>query len=138
MPVILETTYAAALVTYRSIPPAMVIVTGFLHYVDRDCQSFSVQLRQHIDGGKREDGFTILAETKTSAAWADFEARAPRSNGSVSFSAKLLSFSQGVARVVPGNVTFVNAVTESDSTDTQQIREIKQSSKPRRKHARKN
>ncbi|KAH9047654.1 hypothetical protein EDB84DRAFT_1557411 [Lactarius hengduanensis] len=138
LPVVLETTCAAALVTYRSIPGAIVIVTGFLQYIDKESKTFCVQLHQHIEGGTAEDGLiTIVAKTNTSSEWAGFVQQVPRRNGLVSFSVKLLSFSQGVARVAPNNVIVLNGVSDTGSTIAKETRETKETPKPRTKRARK-
>ncbi|KAH9039010.1 hypothetical protein EDB85DRAFT_2287346 [Lactarius pseudohatsudake] len=81
LPVVVETTCAAALVTYRSIPGAIVIVTGFLQYIDKESKTFCVQLHQHIEGGTAEDGLTIVTETNTSSEWAGFVQQVPHQNG---------------------------------------------------------
>ncbi|KAH9008595.1 hypothetical protein EDB83DRAFT_2531680 [Lactarius deliciosus] len=137
LPVVLETTCAAALVTYRSIPGAIVIVTGFLQYIDKEAKTFCVQLHQHIEGGTAEDGLTIVVETNTSSAWAGFVQQVPRRHGLVSFSAKLLSFSQGVARVASNDVIVFNGVSDTDNTIAKETRETNETPKPRTKRARK-
>ncbi|KAH9014377.1 hypothetical protein EDB84DRAFT_1443875 [Lactarius hengduanensis] len=137
LPVVLETTCAAALVTYRSIPSAIIIVTGFLQYINKESKTFCVQLHQHIEGGTAEDGLTIVTETNTSSEWAGFIQQVPHRHGLVSFSAKLLSFSQGVAHVAPNNVIILNGVSDTGSTVVKETREMRETPKPQTKRVRK-